>query len=77
MQLPKQPDPRELQALTRIAETQDGELMLKWLQRNANAYMEASLNGNDALSRQAQGGWVAVTSFLTTARSAQAPTRTE
>ena len=79
MKLPKSLTAQELKALARLAETQDGLLIFSWLQRNADAYMEASLNpASDALSRQAQGGYGAVTSFLTMARAAGKPaTQTE
>lgn len=74
MALLKQPQQPELQALARLAETQDGILIFDWLQRNADAYLEASMNpDSDARSRQAQGSWTVLTSFITTARKAARP----
>lgn len=78
MKLPKQPERHELQALARLAESQEGNLILSWIERNAIAFLEASMStDSDARSRQAQGGWSALTSFINTARTAKDAARTE
>lgn len=69
-QLLLQPTPQELAALNRIAQTHDGQQLLAFMARTAQAYIEASTTAeSDAKSRQAQGAWKALTSFVDTAKA--------
>ena len=69
MKLPKQPSTDELRALKQVFETHNGQLILGLIERNAAAYLQASCDtDSDSKSRQAQGAWMALTGFLTTAQ---------
>lgn len=73
-QLPKQPSDQERAALARFADSLDGGLILGLLQRNAQAFLQLSLGvESEARSRQAQGGYVALDSFVTLVRTAGQP----
>lgn len=70
MQLPKPLDTDEAKALRRLMESREFELFRGWLDRNASAYLEQSCNpASDAVSRQAQGAWMALNGILKTAEA--------
>lgn len=63
-----QPTPREQQALIEFFAGPGGREIRQFIEKNAAAYLQRSMDpSNDAISRQAQGAWMALTSLLNTA----------
>lgn len=70
MHLPKQPTEDEAASLKRLSQLRDFEVVLAWIGRNADSYLETSCDPtSDSRSRQAQGGWMAMNGILKTAKA--------
>lgn len=69
--LPQPPTLPELRALAMFAQSQQGDVILGWLRRNAEFYLEASTDtASDSRSRQTQGAWMALAQIVETASNA-------